>query len=68
MKSSLERRVRSVERVLAAHGRTHYLFQDLDETDEAVSARTRAMIASGEASTNDRFVIFRWRSLSDGGR
>jgi hypothetical protein len=62
MKPSLERRARCLERIRAAQCRTHYLWQDMDETDDQVEARIRAMIASGEASPNDRFVTFCWRS------
>jgi hypothetical protein len=62
MKSSQKRRMSHAERVLASYGRTHYLWQETDETDEAVTVRKRAMIASGEASANDRFVIFQWTS------
>jgi hypothetical protein len=68
MRPSLERRVGCVERVLAARRRTHYLWQDMDETDEALKARIRARIVSGEAGPNDQFVTFRWRSpAGDGG-
>jgi hypothetical protein len=68
MRPSLERRVGCVERVLAARRRTHYLWQDMDETDEALQARIRARIASGAAGPNDQFVTFRWRSpAGDGG-
>jgi hypothetical protein len=62
MRASLERRVSSMERVLAARRRTHYLFKGLNETEEALQARKRAMIGSGEAGPNDLFVVFRWRS------
>jgi hypothetical protein len=51
-----------VERVVVAHRRTRYLWQDEHESDAAVQARIDAKIASGEASPNDQFVIFRWRS------
>jgi hypothetical protein len=68
MRQSLERRLGCVERVLAAHRRTHYLWRDDDVTDEAHKARIRAMKASGEAGPNDRFVTFRWRApAGDGG-
>jgi hypothetical protein len=62
MRPSLERRLGCVERVLAARRRTHYLWQDIDETDEALKERIRAMITSGEAGPNDQFITFRWRS------
>jgi hypothetical protein len=68
MRPSLERRVSCMERVLVARRRTRYLWQDDDESDAALRARIRAMIASGEAGPNDQFVTFRWRSpAGDGG-
>jgi len=39
----------------------------MDETQARVQARIRVMIANGEASRNDRFVIFAWRSPADDG-
>jgi hypothetical protein len=65
MRASLERRVSSMERVLAARRRTHHLWQGWDETYEAVQARIRAKIASGEAGPDDRFITFRWRSPAE---
>jgi hypothetical protein len=62
MRPSLRRRVSCMERVLMARRRDHYLWQDEDETDEALRARIRARIESGEATPNDRFITFRWRS------
>jgi hypothetical protein len=62
MKPSLQRRACCVERFRAARCRTDYLFQDMDETYDQVQARIGAKIASGEASPNDRFVTFYWRS------
>jgi hypothetical protein len=59
-RSSLERRLGCVERVLAARRRTHHLWQETDEPYATVQARKRAMIASGEASPLDKFIIFRW--------
>jgi len=68
MRPSLKRRVGCLERVLAARRRTRYLWQGHEETDTALRARIRAMIASGEAGRDDRFVTFRWRSpAGDGG-
>jgi hypothetical protein len=61
MRPSLERRVSGMERVVAARRRTHHLWQADDVTDAAHKARIRAMIASGEAGPNDRFITFRWR-------
>ena len=66
MKRSLERRVRGTERLRAAQRRTHYLWQDMDETTEQVQARMRAMIASGEARRDDEFMTLFWRSPPDG--
>jgi hypothetical protein len=62
MKASLVRRFGCVERARAAQCRDHYLWQKTDETYDVVRARIDAMIASGEASRNDRFVTFSWRS------
>jgi hypothetical protein len=62
---SLERRLSCMERVLAAHRRTHYLWQDDDVTDAAHSARIRAMIARGEAGPNDKFITFHWQAPGD---
>jgi hypothetical protein len=62
MRPSLRRRVSCMERILVAHRRDHYLWQDENETDEALRARIRARVASGEAGPNDRFITFRWRS------
>jgi len=68
MRQSLERRVAGMERVLAAHRRTHYLWQNDGVTDAAHKARIRAMIASGEAGRNDRFITYRWRLPAGDGR
>jgi hypothetical protein len=38
----------------------HFFWWEEDETRDAVDARIRAKIASGEASPNDRFVTFTW--------
>jgi hypothetical protein len=38
---------------------------ELNEPDDAVQARIRAKIASGEASPSDRFATFTW-SRSEG--
>jgi hypothetical protein len=67
MKASLVRRCSCVEGVRAAQRRTHFLWQNTDETYDVVRARIDAMIASGEASRNDRFVTFSWRSDADDG-
>jgi hypothetical protein len=62
MRPSLRRLVSCMERVLAAHRRTHYLWQADDESDAALLARIRAKIASGEAGADDQFITFRWRA------
>jgi hypothetical protein len=68
MRPSAERRVDCLERALAARRRTRYLWQGDEETDAALRARIRAMIASGKAGPNDRLVTFGWRSPArDGG-
>jgi hypothetical protein len=67
MKSPLLNRVCSMERVRAAQSRDHYLWKKTDETDDQVRARIDAMIATGEASRNDRFVTFSWRSEANDG-
>jgi hypothetical protein len=65
VKTSLARRFGGVERARAGQRRDRYLWKKADETDEMVDARIEAMIARGEASRNDRFVIFSWRSKAD---
>ena len=60
MNLSLCRRLARIEHAVAAQRRVHYLFREMDETDDLVQARIRAMIASGEARPSDRFVIFSW--------
>jgi hypothetical protein len=62
MRPSLWRRVSCMERVLMTPGRDRYLWQGEDETNEALAARIRAKIESGEVGPNDRFITFRWRS------
>jgi hypothetical protein len=65
MSSRLERRVASLERACAARRRDHLLWCLADETQVQVDARIAAMIASGQASRNDRFVVFRSKSPDD---
>ena len=65
MSPSLEHRVGGLERTHASRCRTRYLFRGMDETHAQVQARIRVMIASGEASRNDQFVIFAWRSPAE---
>jgi hypothetical protein len=61
MSQSLERRLHNVETAHAACRKTHYLWWGEDETQADVAAKKRAMIASGKASPNDRFITFTWR-------
>ena len=62
LKPSLERRFHCVEGALIAQRRTHIFFRDPHETQDVVRARIRDKIASGQASPNDRFVTFYWRT------
>jgi hypothetical protein len=50
------------EQVRAGERRTHTFFRNPGETQEAVQARIRAKIARGDASPDDRFVTFFWKS------
>jgi hypothetical protein len=59
------RRLDRLQKAHAARRRTHYLFRGMDETEPQVDARIDAMIASGKAGPNDRFVVFSWRSPAD---
>jgi hypothetical protein len=67
MSLPLERRIDRLEKASAARRRPRYLFRGMDETWAQVEARMRAMIASGEASRDDQFVMFEWRSSADDG-
>jgi hypothetical protein len=61
MKRALQRRIEAVaKKVHAPAPRMRFLFQETDETHEQLRARFRAMIASGQASENDRLVSFHW--------
>jgi hypothetical protein len=62
MSLSLERRLDGLEKARAAQYRSHYLFREMDETEPQIDARINAMIARGEASRDDQFVIFSWKS------
>jgi hypothetical protein len=62
MKPARARRIDAAERSRAQPRRTHFLFQDDGESSADVQARIRAMIESGQASADGRFVIFRWRA------
>jgi hypothetical protein len=65
MNPPIERRVDGLERARVAGRRTRFLFLEEDETQAQFQARIRAMIASGEAGRNDRFIAFAWRSPRD---
>ena len=60
-KLSADRRLDRAEWSYAAPTRMRFLWQDTDETSEQVKAKMRAMIANGEASPGDQFVIHSWR-------
>ena len=67
MKASALRKADRIAKARAPKPRMHFFWWDLRETRAMVRARIRAKIASGEASPNDRFVIFSWtRSEGDG--
>ncbi len=57
---SLRRQVARLENLAAGQVRTHYLFQEPDETVEQLQARIRALRASGEVSRGDRIVTLSW--------
>jgi hypothetical protein len=61
MKPSVIRRAERIAREDAPTPRVRFFWWELDETREAVEARIRASIASGETSPNDRRFIFTWR-------
>jgi hypothetical protein len=65
MRLSMVRRLDRLAKAHAARRRTHYLFRGVDEIELQVDARIGAMIASGKAGPNDRFVVFSWRSPAD---
>jgi hypothetical protein len=67
MKLSALRKAGRVAKARAPKPRMHFFWWDWRETRAMVRARIRASIASGEASPNDRFVIFTWtREEGDG--
>ena len=47
--------------------RMHFFWWEPDETAAMVDARIDARIASGEASENDRFVVFSWTRPEEDG-
>jgi hypothetical protein len=47
--------------------RMHFFWWELDETAAMIDARIRDRIASGEASENDRFVVFSWTRPEEDG-
>jgi hypothetical protein len=60
MKSSSVRNATRMAKARAPKPRWRFFWWG-DEPYEAVQARIRASIASGEASPHDRFVTFSWR-------
>jgi hypothetical protein len=63
MSRSLSRLIDSAEKALAApaHSRLRFVWQEEDETADAVGAKIRDMIESGWASGGDEFVTICWR-------
>jgi hypothetical protein len=61
MKPSLVRKAEAIEQEQAPKPRMRFYWWDLDETRDMVEARIRDSIARGEASPNDRCIIFTWR-------
>jgi hypothetical protein len=61
MKPSVLRKARRIAKALVPKRRDRYFWWEQDEPREAVRARIRAAIASGEASPHDRFVTFTWK-------
>jgi hypothetical protein len=66
MKPSVLRMADRIAKGRAPTPRMHFFWWDLRETRDMVRARIRAKIASGEASPNDRFVIFTWTRDDEG--
>jgi hypothetical protein len=60
MSASRERQLGRAERLHAASRPVRCFWQDEDETFDQVQARISAMIASGKARRDDRFVVFSW--------
>jgi len=67
MKASLARKAARMVRDRAPKPRMHFFWWELDETAAMVDARIDARIASGEASENDRFVVFSWTRPEEDG-
>jgi hypothetical protein len=61
MKPSVVRKAHRIAKYRAPKPRMHFLWCEQDEPRDAVRARIRAMIASGEASPNDRLLTFTGR-------
>jgi hypothetical protein len=61
MKPSMVCKAERVEKDRAPEPRMHIFWWELDETYDKVEARISAQIASGEASPNDRFIVYSWR-------
>ena len=60
MKASLARRVSRVEQRCSAPRQTRFIWLELEEGEDVIEARKRAMIASGTARPHDRFVPIGW--------
>ena len=60
MKASLLRKADRIAKERAPKRRKHYFWWGQNETLEAVRARIRAEIASGQARRGDLFVIYSW--------
>ena len=69
MKSSFG--IRELDRLAKADGpkpATHLIWCWQDEIDTVFEAEKRAMIESGRADKNDRFIAFTWRRGDDKGQ
>jgi len=61
-------RIRRLDRLAQRHDattRTHLVWQDVGESDEAVQIKIREMIQEGRASEGDRFAITGWGAPKD---
>ena len=67
MKPSMVRKADRIAKDRTPKPRMHFFWWELDETYDMVQARMRAKIASGEASENDRFVVFSWTRPEEDG-
>jgi hypothetical protein len=65
MQTTQMRRLDRLAQRHEASTRTHLVWQDIGESEEAVALRIREMKESGRASENDRFVICGWGKRAD---